>query len=126
MNPRVNPYQGYIVQVFKVTTKFKVTSKFRAHQLKHLADNHSFKGTILDPAISKIFILKESKISHITVFDHFLSSLIHVAMATVHLEGEFLHQEVDVRINLEPMQVVGVALQPHQQAAVRDVSRQSA
>jgi len=37
------------------------------------------------------------------------------------LESEFLHEEVHVLIHLEPMEIVGVALEPHQQPPVADV-----
>lgn len=39
------------------------------------------------------------------------------------LEGQFLHKEVDSRIHLESMKVVGIALQSHEQAAVGHVGR---
>ena len=37
------------------------------------------------------------------------------------LESEFLHEEVHMLINLEPVEIVGVALEPHEQAPVADV-----
>lgn len=39
------------------------------------------------------------------------------------LEGELLHEQVHVLVDLEAVQIVGVALQPHQEAAERHVRR---
>ena len=40
------------------------------------------------------------------------------------LEGDFLHEEVHVMVDLEAVQVVCVSLEPHQEAAVRHVCRE--
>ena len=39
------------------------------------------------------------------------------------LEGQFLHEQVDPGVHLEAVEVVGVSLQPHEEAAVRHVGR---
>ena len=44
-------------------------------------------------------------------------------MSSSQSEGEFLHHEVDARIILEAVQVVGVSHEPHQEAAERYVRR---
>merc|ERR1712217_73365 len=42
------------------------------------------------------------------------------------LEGQFLHEQVHVLVNLEPVQVIGVALEPHEKAAKGDICREAA
>ena len=37
------------------------------------------------------------------------------------LEGELLHEQVDIGVLLEAVQVVGVAMETHEQTAERDV-----
>lgn len=39
------------------------------------------------------------------------------------LEGQFLHEEVDPGVHLKAVKVVGVSLQPHEEAAIRHVGR---
>lgn len=39
------------------------------------------------------------------------------------LEGQFLHEEVNPGVHLEAVKVVGISLQPHEEAAVRHVGR---
>ena len=41
------------------------------------------------------------------------------------LESEFLHEEVHMLINLEPVEIVGVTLESHQQPPVADVCAES-
>ena len=37
------------------------------------------------------------------------------------LEGDFLHEEVDVMVDLESVQIVCVSLEPHEEAAKGDI-----
>lgn len=39
------------------------------------------------------------------------------------LEGQFLHEEVDSGVHLKAVKVVGVSLQPHEEATVRHIGR---
>lgn len=39
------------------------------------------------------------------------------------LEGQFLHEQVDPGVHLKAVKVVGVSLQPHEEAAVRHIGR---
>lgn len=39
------------------------------------------------------------------------------------LEGQFLHQEIYSRVDLKAVKVVGITLQPHKEAAIRNISR---
>lgn len=39
------------------------------------------------------------------------------------LEGQFLHEEVNPGVHLKAVKVVGISLQPHEEATVRHVGR---
>lgn len=39
------------------------------------------------------------------------------------LEGQFLHEEVDSGVYLKAVKVVGISLQPHEEATIRHIGR---
>ena len=39
------------------------------------------------------------------------------------LKGQFFHEEVDLLVHFEAVQIVGIALKPHEQPAVGSVGR---
>lgn len=74
-----------------------------------------------------------SRLGNMNVFSMQLSMTLRLTVAVEEpgkvgeqrwvLEGQFLHEEVDPGVHLKAVKVVGVSLQPHEEAPVRHIGR---